>query len=143
MPKIVQIHDNGYFLDGFDPKQLYLHEIIEALVSKKSEFQQIDIFRTAKYGKALTLDGFPQIAEIGDSYTEALVIPALFFHHNPGRVLILGGGDGPALALVLKDPRVKEVVRSLNIPIFEKQGKNPGIQQFKRNRAYQMAQKRV
>ena len=109
-PKIVQVHDGEYFLDGFDPKQLYLHEVIEALVSKKSEFQQIDIFRTVKYGKVLTLDGFPQIAEIGDSYTEALVIPALFFHRNPGRILVLGGGDGPALALVLKDPRVKEVV---------------------------------
>jgi spermidine synthase len=100
-----------YFIDRYDPASLHLHEVVKIFFDFKSDYQHIQIFETKKYGRALALDGFPQISERdGHIYTEALAGPAILSHHDPQRVLILGGGDGAALALILKDRRVKEAI---------------------------------
>jgi spermidine synthase len=43
-------------------------------------------------------------------YHEALVVPALMAHSQPRRVLVLGGGDGFAVDLLLRDPRVESII---------------------------------
>jgi spermidine synthase len=42
-------------------------------------------------------------------YHEGLVVPALAAHPNPAKILVLGGGDGLAVRLLLKDPRVQSI----------------------------------
>lgn len=42
-------------------------------------------------------------------YHEGLVVPALMAHPQPKRVLVLGGGDGLAVKLLLKDPRIESI----------------------------------
>lgn len=80
------------------------------LASEKSEYQQIDIFQTGK-GKALVLDGLIQFHTLDEFiYHEMSVHFPLFYHPNPERILVLGGGDGFILREVLKYQSVKEVV---------------------------------
>lgn len=73
-------------------------EIEKVLYSKKSRFQQIDLFQTKNYGKMLVLDGIIQLTEFDEfSYQEMLAHVPLFAHPNPENILVIGGGDGGVL----------------------------------------------
>lgn len=83
--------------------------IKKEIYSGKSPFQKIEIFDTEKLGRILVLDGRVQLSTKHEfKYHEMLVLPAMFFHPSPQRVLIIGGGDGGALREIVKMP-VKEV----------------------------------
>ncbi len=84
-------------------------KVRQPIVSEKSRYQRIDILDTYKFGRVLVLDGVVQTTE-GDEfiYHEMLAHLPLLSHPHPGRVLIIGGGDGGILREVLKHP-VKEV----------------------------------
>lgn len=57
------------------------------------------------------LDGAIQSSLKGEAaYHEALVHPALFAHHNPKRVAIIGGGECATLREVLKHDTVEETI---------------------------------
>lgn len=102
-----------WFFDSFHPtesrQKIWGFQIEKVIFSGKSKFQKIEIFQTKDYGKVLVLDGFLQLSTQDEFvYHEMLVHPALFYHQNPKRVLIVGGGDGGALREVTKHP-VKEI----------------------------------
>mmetsp|Transcript_21615 Transcript_21615/g.45472 ORF Transcript_21615/g.45472 Transcript_21615/m.45472 type:complete len:739 (-) Transcript_21615:48-2264(-) len=110
------------------------------LVSLKTKFQQVDIFKTlpdfhgithkthvkslsndGSYesrnkelfmaNKEVYLDGDVQSSSYGEvQYHEALVHPAMITHPNPNRVAIIGGGEGATLREILKHKTVEEVV---------------------------------
>ena len=70
----------------------------EHLFSKRSAFQQIDIYDTPFCGRLLTLDGVVQLTEFDEYvYQEMLSHIPLFSHPDPRRVLVIGGGDGGVL----------------------------------------------
>jgi len=80
------------------------------LYKKESEYQSIEVHQTKHFGKLLLLDGVIQLTERdADSYNEMMAHVPLFQHHNPKRVLIIGGGDGYVLKEVLKHPTVEAV----------------------------------
>jgi spermidine synthase len=57
------------------------------------------------------IDGVLQSRRFGEvAYHESFVHPAMFAHKHPGRVAVIGGGDGAILREVLKHSTVKEVV---------------------------------
>lgn len=75
----------------------------------RTPFQKGEILDTPGYGRILVLDGIIQLAEKDEFiYHEMMAHLPLFFHPNPRKVLIIGGGDGGVLREVLKHP-VKEV----------------------------------
>jgi len=75
----------------------------------KSRYQKVEVFDTERFGRILTLDGTVQLSTRDEFvYHEMLVHPALFYHPNPQKVLIIGGGDGGVLREVVKHP-VKEI----------------------------------
>ncbi|MFH1643602.1 MAG: polyamine aminopropyltransferase [bacterium] len=75
----------------------------EKLYSAKSEFQNIEIYDTNFFGKMLVLDGIIQTTENDNFiYHEMMIHTPMFYHPNPKKVLIIGGGDGGALREVLK-----------------------------------------
>lgn len=81
------------------------------LYSKKSNFQQIEVFDHDYFGKILRIDGCFQTSELDEYlYHEPLVQFALFSHPNPKKVLIIGGGDGGSLKEVVKHKGIKEIV---------------------------------
>ncbi len=75
-----------------------------------SKFQKFEIFETERFGRILTLDGMVQFSTNHEYvYHEMLVHPAFFYHKNPEKVLIIGGGDGGVLREVVKYESVKEI----------------------------------
>jgi len=73
-------------------------EIEQLLYSKKSKFQQIDLYQTKSHGKMLALDGIIQLTEFDEfAYQEMLAHVPLFAHPDPRNILVIGGGDGGIL----------------------------------------------
>jgi spermidine synthase len=70
----------------------------ELLYSGRSDFQKIDVYEHAHFGRVLTLDDLVQTTERDEfCYHEMLVHPALAAREHVERVLIIGGGDGGTL----------------------------------------------
>ena len=91
---------SGFFL--FSRSKLY---------SKKSKFQNIEIFDHDFFGKVLRIDGCFQTSELDEYlYHEPLVQFALFSHPTPKKVLIIGGGDGGSLEEVIKHKDVEKII---------------------------------
>ncbi|MEN0061664.1 MAG: polyamine aminopropyltransferase [Myxococcota bacterium] len=86
--------------------QLYESDI---LVAKDTPYQRLVVTRW-RDDVRLYLNGHLQFATMDEyRYHETLVFPALAATPRPGRVLILGGGDGLAVQRVLTHPGVVHV----------------------------------
>lgn len=84
--------------------------VTDTLFSGKSDFQDIQIFNTEDYGRALVLDGAIQTTERDEFvYHEMIVHVPLCLHPKPKRVLIVGGGDGGCVREALRHPEVERV----------------------------------
>ena len=85
-------------------------EVTEHLFSKKSPFQQIDIYQTRKLGKLLMLDGIIQLTSFDEfAYHEMMAHLPFYTHPCPEKVLVIGGGDGGVLRELGKHPEIKEL----------------------------------
>ena len=70
-------------------------KISRQLFSKKSDFQQIDIFESPEFGRFLALDGIMMLTEKDEHiYHEMIVHPAMAVHPRVRDVLVIGAGDG-------------------------------------------------
>ncbi len=75
-----------------------------------TQYQKIAVFDTPQYGKIFRLDDYNMTSEREEFvYHETLIHPALTAHSAPGKVLIIGGGDGGSSEEVLKHPSVEQV----------------------------------
>ncbi|MBI2901036.1 MAG: polyamine aminopropyltransferase [Planctomycetes bacterium] len=93
-------------ISDFAEEGLYADEII---FFRTTAYQKIVVTREADDVR-LYLNGHLQFSSRDEyRYHEALVHPGLAAVADPGRVLVLGGGDGLAVREILKDPRVREV----------------------------------
>lgn len=65
------------------------------LFSGTSDFQRIDVFESAEFGRFLTSDGSVIFSEKDEfTYDEMIVHVPMAVHPNVKRVLVIGGGDG-------------------------------------------------
>lgn len=82
----------------------------ETLFKDKSQFQDVEIFKSKGMGNVLTLDGLMMTTEADEFfYHEMIVHIPLIAHKNPQTVLVIGGGDGGTVREVLKHKSVKSV----------------------------------
>jgi spermidine synthase len=88
-----------------------IYKVSETLVRKHTEYQDLAIVETNRFGRMLLLDGIVQTT-IADEYVyhEMITHIPLFTHPNPKKVLVVGGGDGGAIREVLKHPSVEKAV---------------------------------
>jgi len=106
--------DKTWFFEDFKiptepPTSTWCVLIEKEIYSGKSQFQKIEIFATKEFGRILALDGLVQLSTKDEFvYHEMLTHPALFYHQNPKKILIIGGGDSGVLREVVKHP-VKEI----------------------------------
>ena len=85
-------------------------EIEEHLLSKQSEYQKIDVFKTKTCGNMLVLDGIIQATELDEfAYQEMLTHIPMCAHPNPENVLVIGGGDGGILREIARHDCVKNI----------------------------------
>ncbi|MBN1697107.1 MAG: polyamine aminopropyltransferase [Spirochaetales bacterium] len=76
----------------------------------KSQFQEIVIYETECFGKLMLIDGVIMLTEFDEfAYHEMIAHVPLHTHPAPGKVLVIGGGDGGTVREVLKHG-VREVV---------------------------------
>lgn len=99
------------WFDETDADDLIIRFAVETVVARqRTPFQDLVIFDSARFGRALALDGIVQLTEADEFYYhEMLVHVPLLAHGEARRVLVIGGGDGGAIREVLKHP-VDEVV---------------------------------
>lgn len=65
------------------------------LFSKKTEYQQIDIFDTYEFGRVLSLDGNVMLTERDEFiYDEMITHIPMAVHRNAKDILVIGAGDG-------------------------------------------------
>jgi len=94
--------------------------IDEIVYEGRTEFQDVIIFRTQRFGHVLALDGIIQTTEADEfCYHEMITHIPLIAHGASKRVLIIGGGDGGTLREVLKHPVEKAVVVELDRTVVE------------------------
>src|SRR5512136_3476156 len=87
----------------------YVYDVEEILCSRKTEYQQLLVFKSHHFGKVLVLDGVVQLTERDEYiYHEMLTHVALHAHPHPSEILIIGGGDGGSLREVLKHETVSK-----------------------------------
>jgi spermidine synthase len=81
------------------------------LENVQSDFQNIKMYDTAPLGKMMVIDDIIQYTEYDNAaYHEMIVHVPMQAHGNPRKVMIIGGGDGGALAEAIKYPNVEEIV---------------------------------
>ncbi|GAB1607908.1 spermidine synthase-like [Argonauta hians] len=106
--------ENGWFHEVHSYMDLGLSlavKIEEVLYQERSSYQQIQVFKSTKYGNMLVLDGLIQCTEWDEfAYQEMIANLPLYSHPNPAKVLIIGGGDGGVLREVTKHPLVEQIV---------------------------------
>jgi spermidine synthase len=101
------------FRENLDPLKGFKATVAvqELLESVQSPYQKIEMYQTNAFGKMLSIDGIIQLTEYDNAaYHEMIVHVPLQAHKDPRKVLIIGGGDGGALAEVVKYKKIEEIV---------------------------------
>ncbi|HEY58459.1 MAG TPA: polyamine aminopropyltransferase [Anaerolineae bacterium] len=99
-----------WITEAWTPDTRFSVRVRGPVFSLRSPYQHIDIVDTFQFGRMLWLDETVQTSEADEwAYHEMLVHVPLFTHPHPGRVLLIGGGDGGALRTILQHP-VEQVV---------------------------------
>ncbi len=99
-----------WFSETASPGHRLEWKINRMLFSGQSPYQSIEVVDTESFGPSLVLDGIMQTTT-GDEfiYHEMLAWVPLNAHPHPGRVLIIGGGDGGLAREVLASPAVRNL----------------------------------
>jgi len=92
-------------------------KVREKLHEEQTPFQKIEMYDTEQFGKLMVIDGCYMVTGRDNFlYHEMMTHPALYTHHDPKKVLIIGGGDCGTLKEVLKH---KSVERAWQVDIDE------------------------
>lgn len=88
-----------------------VHQIMETVLTRKTEFQLVNVLSTPRFGKILTLDGRVQSLEMDEFvYHESLCHPALVCCPEPKKALVIGGGEGACLREILRHKTITDAV---------------------------------
>ena len=84
-----------WFTEEHTPTVRFSIKVNEHIFTRKSEFQQIDVFDSEEFGRFFALDGMIMLTEKDEFiYHEMITHVAMATNPAVRRVLIVGGGDG-------------------------------------------------
>lgn len=84
-----------WFTEEHTPTVRFSIKVKEQLLSKKSPFQQIDVFDSDEFGRFFTLDGLIMVTEKDEFiYHDMIVHIPMATNPQIKKVLVIGGGDG-------------------------------------------------
>ncbi|KAJ9556898.1 hypothetical protein OSB04_011512 [Centaurea solstitialis] len=108
---IVNGHEGSWFEEVIDDDLKWSFALNSVLHKGISEYQDIVLLDTKRFGKALVIDGKMQSAESDEFiYHECLIHPPLLCHAKPKTVFIMGGGEGSAAREALKHKSIEKVI---------------------------------
>ena len=100
----------NWFNETLYPDYQQRHLVERVLFEEKTEFQELVIFESPRFGRILTLDGVVQVTERDEFvYHEMLTHLPILAHGAVKKVCIIGGGDGGVLEEALKHKSVEKV----------------------------------
>ncbi|XP_050887283.1 thermospermine synthase ACAULIS5 [Lathyrus oleraceus] len=103
--------DSTWYEEVIDEDLKWSFKLNSVLHKAISEYQDIALLDTKRFGKALMLDGKMQSSEADEFiYHECLIHPPLLCHPNPKTVYIMGGGEGSSAREALKHKSMEKVV---------------------------------
>jgi spermidine synthase len=101
---------NVWFTDKDEDQALSLRYTGEILHDHQSPYQRVRILESYKYGKILTLDNMVMTTQKDEyHYHEMISHIAMFTHHNPKNILVIGGGDGGTIREILRHENIDKV----------------------------------
>ncbi|XP_071697711.1 thermospermine synthase ACAULIS5 [Rutidosis leptorrhynchoides] len=110
-PEYVNGHDSSWFEEVIDDDLKWSFALNSVLHKGISEYQDIVLLDTKRFGKALVIDGKMQSAESDEFiYHECLIHPPLLSHPKPKTAFIMGGGEGSTAREALKHKSIEKVV---------------------------------
>ena len=99
-----------WFSECHTPDVKHSIRVNRHLYSKKSEYQQIDIFDTPEFGKVLALDGNVMLTERDEFiYDEMITHVPMSVHPNVQDILVIGAGDGGVVKELTRYENVKRI----------------------------------
>ncbi|CAL5206223.1 unnamed protein product [Lathyrus oleraceus] len=108
---VVDDDDSTWYEEVIDEDLKWSFKLNSVLHKAISEYQDIALLDTKRFGKALMLDGKMQSSEADEFiYHECLIHPPLLCHPNPKTVYIMGGGEGSSAREALKHKSMEKVV---------------------------------
>lgn len=99
-----------WFAENHTPNVKFTIRVDKQLFSGKSEFQRIDIFESAEFGKFLTLDGYMMLTEKDEFiYHEMITHVPMAVHPSVKKALVIGAGDGGVIRELTKYKTVEKI----------------------------------
>ena len=99
-----------WFTEQHTPNVRFSIKVDKQLFSETSEFQRVDIFESAEFGRILVLDGRVQITEKDEFvYHEMITHVAMCVNPAIKKVLLVGGGDGGTARELLKYDTIEKI----------------------------------
>ncbi len=85
-------------------------KVDEHIVSARSDFQRIDIFKSAQFGKVLALDGYLMLTEKDEFvYHEMITHVPMAVNPEIANVLVIGAGDGGTIRELVRYPNILRI----------------------------------
>ncbi|MCH5185132.1 MAG: polyamine aminopropyltransferase [Oscillospiraceae bacterium] len=85
-------------------------KVDKQLYGGQSDFQHIDVFESAEFGRFLALDGFVMLTEKDEFiYHEMIVHVPMAVHPNAEKILVIGAGDGGVVRELTRYDTVRHI----------------------------------
>ncbi|MDR1885630.1 MAG: polyamine aminopropyltransferase [Synergistaceae bacterium] len=99
-----------WYTEEHTPTVRFSIKVREQLVSRRSQFQRIDLFDSEEFGRFLTLDGLMMLTE-RDEFIYHEMITHVPMATNPAsrRALVIGGGDGGTVRELARYPGIEHI----------------------------------
>ncbi len=99
-----------WFTEKHTPNVKFSIKVEKQIVSRKSRYQEIDIFETKEFGKILTLDGYLMLTEKDEFiYHEMITHVPMAVNPNIKKILVIGAGDGGTIRELTKYKTIQHI----------------------------------
>ncbi|MDB8552207.1 polyamine aminopropyltransferase [Turicibacter sanguinis] len=99
-----------WYTEEWTNKVRFSVKVEKQLFSQKSEFQQVDVFKSEELGTFLTLDGLMMVNEKDEFiYHDSIVHTPMCVNPSIKNVLVIGGGDGGTVRELTRYPQIEKI----------------------------------
>lgn len=99
-----------WYTEEWTNKVRFSVKVEKQIFSQKSEFQQVDVFKSEELGTFLTLDGLMMVNEKDEFiYHDCIVHTPMCVNPSIKNVLVIGGGDGGTVRELTRYSQIEKI----------------------------------